>query len=115
MGVLVLGIGGVLALFMGAAASHRQALDATVAAIIAEGAVAEVRSGFSRYDAEPVPQSGPYPAPGFALCSYLVRTTVVERDPASGRAVQAYVEVVVTWQRKGKQRQEVYRTILFRE
>ena len=116
LGVLALGIGGVLAMFMGAAATHRRALDETTAAIIAEGTIAEARAEFNRSRfSEPLPKSGLQQAPGFPMCSYEVRSVILERDPATGRAVQVYVEVVVGWQRKGKQRQEIYRTILFRE
>jgi prepilin-type N-terminal cleavage/methylation domain-containing protein len=116
LGIFSLGIGGVLAIFMAAAATHRRALDETTAAIVAEGAVAEVRSEFVRSGfAEPRDKTGPEPAAGFPLCSYEVRTTVLERDPATGRAVQTYVEVAVSWQRQGRRREEVYRTILFRE
>jgi len=106
----------VLAMFMGAAATHRRALDETTAAIIAEGVIAEARAEFNRSRfSEPLPKSGLQPAPGFPMCNYEVNSAVLERDPATGRAVQVYVEVIVTWLRKGKQRQEVYRTILFRE
>ncbi len=116
LGIFALGIGGVLAMFMGAAATHRRALDETVAAIVAEGAMAEVRAGFCRNGfVEPVLSDGPEPAPGFPLFSYRTATTVLEREPSSGRAVQAYVEVTVIWQRQGNRREEVYRTILFRE
>jgi len=116
MGVLVLGIGGVLAIFLAAGATHRRALDETTAAIVAEGVLADIRAEFSRsYTVEPRPSEGPFPAPAFPLFTFRVDTTIIERDPTDGRAVQAYVEAVVIWQRKGKERQEVYRTIMFRE
>ena len=116
LGVLALGIGGVLAIFMAAVATHRRALDDTTAAIVAEGAVAEARADFCNSGFyEPLPESQPVPAPGFPLFSCQLRSTVLERDPVQGRAVQVYVEAAVIWQRGGKKREDVYRTILFRE
>ena len=64
LGVLTLGIGGVLAIFTAAAATHRQALDETVTSIIADSVIAEQRAAFnrSRYS-EPLPLQD-QPAPG---------------------------------------------------
>ena len=128
LGVLTMGIGGVLAMFMGAAAAHRRSLDETAAAIIAESTMAELRAEFNadtvraeasadvgrRKYQDPVATEGE-PVPGFPLYSCSVRPTVLERERQTGRAVQAYVEVAVIWQRRSKPREEVYRTILFRE
>ena len=128
LGVLALGIGGVLAMFTGAAAIHRRALDETAAAIIAESAAAEFRAEFNadavRAEASADVSRRKYqdpvaverePVPGFPLYSCSLRPTVLERERQTGRAVQVYLEVAVVWQRRGAPHEEVYRTILFRE
>jgi hypothetical protein len=115
MGVLAVGIGGVLAMFMGASAAHRGSLDETTAAMVGEGALAEYRAEFNASgikDPLPVDKA---PADGFPFFFYSVRPTVLEREPGTLRALQVYVEVEVGWQRQGRPRTIIYRSILFRE
>jgi len=115
MGVLVLGIGGVLAIFFAAADTHRRALTETTTAIIADSVIAEQRAAFNRNRyGEPLPIKEE-PVPGYELYSCSVLPTAVGRDPQTGRTTHLYLEVVVHYQHRGQKRRAVYRTVFFRE
>ncbi len=115
LGVLAVGIGGVLAIFAAAAATHRRALDETVTAIIGNSVVAEQRAAFNRNRyGEPLAVSRA-PVPGHDLYTCSVTPTVLEREPETGRTVHLYLEVAVHYQRRGRGRTALFRTILFRE
>jgi Tfp pilus assembly protein PilV len=116
MGVLAMGIGGVMALFVAAAAAHQQAVTETTAAVIADSVIAEQRAAFdrNRYGAGPV-EVREQPVPGYELYTVSVLPTVLAREPETGRVVHVYLEVTVHYQLRGAKRSVTYRTILFRE
>lgn len=116
MGVLALGIGGVMAIFVAAAAAHRQAVEETAVAIIADTVIAEQRAAFdrNRYVEGPV-EVRERPVPGQELYAVSVMPTVLAREPETNRVVHVYLEVTVHYQHRGVRRSTVYRTILFRE
>ncbi|MHC4914766.1 MAG: type IV pilus modification PilV family protein [Planctomycetota bacterium] len=115
LGILALGIGGAMAMFVAASATHRRALDDTAAAIIAETVIAEQRAAFNRSHSEdPVPLKRAA-VPGYELYWVSVRPVVLARDPLLGRTVHMYLEVEVHFNQQGRDRSETYRTILFRE
>ncbi len=115
MGVLVLGIGGVLAIFFAAADTHRRAVTETTVAIIANSVIAEQRAAFNRNRyGEPLPIREEL-VPGYELYSCSVLPTVLARDPETGRTTHLYLEVLVHYQHRGKKRATRHRTVLFRE
>ncbi len=115
LGILALGIGGVMAIFVAASATHRRALDETTAAIIAETVIAEQRAAFNRsHSDDPVPLDHA-PVPGYELYRVSVRPVALARDPLLGRTVHMYLEVEVHYNSQGRPRSETYRTVLFRE
>ena len=115
MGVLAVGIGGVLALFAIATANHRRALDETITAMIGNTVISEQRAAFNRNRyAEPVAVSK-QPVPGYEMHTCSVTPTVLGREPETGRTVHLYLEVGVHYQRRGRERTVVFRTVLFRE
>jgi prepilin-type N-terminal cleavage/methylation domain-containing protein len=115
MGILALGIGGVMAIFVAATAAHRQALEETTAAIIADTVIAEQRAAFGRNRYSDPVEVKEQPVPGYDLYTVSVMPTVLEREPETSRPVQVYLEVTVHYQNRGVRRRTVYRTILFRE
>lgn len=115
LGVLAVGIGGVLAMFAAAASTHRRALNETITAIIADSVLAEQRARFNRNRwSEPMPLAKE-PAAGYDLYSYSVHPTTLAREPETGRTVHLYLEIEVHYQRRGRGRSKVFRTVLFRE
>jgi hypothetical protein len=115
LGVLVVGVAGILAIFAAAAATHRRALEETSAAIIADSVVAEQRAAFVRNKFGEPPAIKEEPVPGYELYSCSVTPTVLAREPSTGRTVHLYVEVGVHFMSRGKKRTIKYRTVFFRE
>lgn len=115
LGVLVIGVTGILAIFAAAASTHRRALEETTAAIIAGSVIAEQRAAFVRNKfGEPVAIKEE-PVPGYELYSCTVTPTILAREPATGRTVQLYLEVGVHFMSRGRKRTISYRTVFFRE
>jgi prepilin-type N-terminal cleavage/methylation domain-containing protein len=115
LGVLAVGIGGVMALFAGAAGTHRRAVEETAAAIIADTVIAEQRALFSRRPgSEPAVQDR-VPVPGYELYTVSLLPFVLARDEASGVAVQVYLEVRVHYMSRGRERTTSYRTVFYRQ
>ncbi len=115
MGVLVVGIVGVLALFAAAADAHRRALEETTAAIIADSVIAEQRAAFNRNRYGDPLLCEDMPVPGYELYTCSVRPTVLARDRELGRTTQLNMEVDVHFAHRGRRRTITYRTIFFRE
>ena len=115
LGVLAVGIGGALAMFIAAGKIHRQALDETVTAIVADSVIAEIRADFGRGGQRYLTETDERPAPGYPLFNYRVVPTVLGRDPVGGRVIHLYVRVEVTYQRGGRKLTSPHTTTMFRE
>ena len=105
MGILLVGMTGVLAIYWSAARTAREARDRTTSAIIAEGTAAELAAGTL---ALPLKDS---PAPNYPRFERTVTATPL--DDAGGHRL---VDIEISWSTAGGRKESVaYRTILYRE
>lgn len=105
IGVLVVGMAGVIAIYWSAARTAREARDRTNAAIIAEGVAAELAAGTLRL---PLTRS---PDPNNPRYERTITARPI--DPAGQHRL---VEIKISWRtRGGRERGVTYRTIQYRD
>jgi len=115
MGILVLGVGSILGLLSFGAALQRTAESRNDVALAAAAVIADLRDG-----AFPIETDGSVGAPSSAVFEREVpghprlKAHVEMRENPSLRGEYA-VEIAIGWQERGKQRAEIFRTILQRE
>jgi prepilin-type N-terminal cleavage/methylation domain-containing protein len=131
LGIMAIGITAVIGVFTMATTTHKRAIDATSAALIAQSAVAELRGALTvRFDAAALPVAGgggaapdaPAPVlawrrgahdPSFPGYSYDVLLTPLDAKKPSDADV-FHVEVRVKWLATGQQRGETFHTVATR-
>jgi hypothetical protein len=127
LGILVMGIGGVLAMFAAAVNSHRRAIEQTTTALIADTVIAEQRALYraggglggsgASHELRSVKQ---IPVAGYEFYTVSLVSVVLAYEPAfdghqSNRSIQIYLLVKVHYKHRGKELIDHFRTIFFRE
>lgn len=116
LGIMMIGVSVALALFAGATAAHKRAINRTNAAAIAEQAMADIESAL-RAGASPdeLADSQPFEGlrrdyPGYEVEARFY-AGLEDGQPSSDVAV---VEIVVRWTAQGQKRDEVFRQLVAR-
>jgi len=123
MFILVIGATTILGMLSFGAGAARTASLRSAAASALPGIVLDLQetlfplvidSSGADVAAEPPPERDDIPVPGFAGLSYSLSTRALPAE-GGGKSREYVVDIAIHWQEGGKQRSQVFRTILLRE
>lgn len=110
LGILVLGMTGIFAVYLSATQQHARAVDNTNVAVAATGMLETARKAVAQDPTFDITKPKTGSVPGMRSYSYTMSFKKLDAD-----GLRVLIELELTWKRRGEPQVHVFRTVALRE